>query len=60
VLLDHSHFEESSQILFAEVLRRFFALYAAVNTVVQLSVKLNNVKGVVKQWPPISGAQVLL
>lgn len=60
VLLDHTHFEESSPILFAAVLRRFFALYAAVNTVVQLSVELNNVKGTVKQWPPISGTQPLL
>jgi type VI secretion system protein ImpG len=60
VTLDHTHFEESSPILFAEVLRRFFALYAAVNTVVQVSLRLNNVNTVVKQWPPISGAQVLL
>lgn len=60
ILLDHTHFEESSPVLFAEVLRRFFALYAAVNTVVQLSLHINNVKGVIKQWPPIAGAQVLL
>lgn len=60
ILLDHSQFEETSPILFADVLRRFFALYAAVNTVVQLSVELNHVRGVVKQWPPISGTQVLL
>jgi type VI secretion system protein ImpG len=60
IMLDHTHFEESSPILFADVLRRFFALYAAINTVVQLSVQLNNVKGVVKQWPPAAGAQALL
>lgn len=60
LLLDHTHFEESSPILFADVLRRFFALYAAVNTVVQLRLEINNLKGTVKQWPPVAGAQVLL
>lgn len=60
LLLDHTHFEESSPILFAEVLRRFFALYMSVNTVVQVGVQINNVKGVVKQWPPVAGAQHVL
>lgn len=58
--LDHNRFEESSAVLFAEVLRHFFALYAAVNTVVQLRLNMPNVKGVVKQWPPLAGNQVLL
>jgi type VI secretion system protein ImpG len=58
--LDHNRFEECSAVLFAEVLRYFFALYAAVNTVVQVRLRMPNVKGVVKEWPPLAGNQVLL
>ncbi len=58
--LDHNRFEESSAVLFAAVLRHFFALYAAVNTVVQVRLRMPNVKGAVKEWPPLAGNQVLL
>lgn len=58
--LDHTRFEESSAVLFSAVLRHFFALYAAVNTVVQVRLRMPNVKGVVKEWPPLAGNQVLL
>jgi type VI secretion system protein ImpG len=58
--LDHTRFEESSAVLFCAVLRHFFALYAAVNTVVQVRLRMPNVRGVVKQWPPLAGNQVLL
>lgn len=60
VTLDHTRFEEASAVLFAAVLRHFFALYAAVNTVVQVRLRMPNVKGVVKEWPPLAGNQVLL
>jgi type VI secretion system protein ImpG len=42
------------------VLRQFFALYAAVNTIVQVRLLLPNNKGVLKEWPPLAGNQVLL
>lgn len=58
--LDHTRFEESSAVLFCAVLRHFFALYAAVNTVVQVRLRMPNVKGVLKEWPPLAGNQVLL
>lgn len=60
LMLDHAHFDESSPVLFADVLRRFFATYAAINTVVQLRLQINNTKGIVKEWPPVAGAQALL
>ncbi|HEX5127947.1 MAG TPA: type VI secretion system baseplate subunit TssF [Rhodocyclaceae bacterium] len=60
VTLDHNRFEETSAVLFAAVLRQFFALYAAVNTVVQVRLRMPNMKGVVKEWPPLAGNQVLL
>ncbi|MBW7901648.1 MAG: type VI secretion system baseplate subunit TssF [Rhodocyclaceae bacterium] len=58
--LDHHRFEETSAVLFAAVLRHFFTLYASVNTVVQLRLRMPDVKGVVKEWPPLAGNQVLL
>lgn len=58
--LDHTRFEESSAVLFCAVMRHFFALYAAVNTVVQVRLRMSNVKGIVKEWPPLAGNQVLL
>ncbi len=58
--LDHSRFEETSAVLFCAVLRQFFALYAAVNTVVQVRLSMPNIKGIVKEWPPLAGNQLLL
>ena len=58
--LDHSRFEETSAVLFCAVLRQFFALYAAVNTVVQVRLFMPNIKGVLKEWPPLTGNQLLL
>ena len=58
--LDHARFEETSAVLFCAVLRQFFALYAAVNTVVQVRLCMPNIKGVLKEWPPLAGNQLLL
>jgi type VI secretion system protein ImpG len=58
--LDHTRFEEESAALFASVLRHFFVLFAAVNTVVQVRLRMPDVKGVVKEWPPLPGNRVLL
>ena len=60
VTLDHTRFEDTSAVLFCTVLRHFFALYAAVNTVVQVRLRMPDVKGVLKEWPPLAGNQVLL
>ena len=58
--LDHARFEESSAVLFCAVLRHFFALYAAVNTVVLVRLRMPHVKGVLKEWPALAGNQLLL
>jgi type VI secretion system protein ImpG len=58
--LDHVRFEESSAVLFCAVLRNFFALYAAVNTVIQVRLHMPDKKGVLKEWPPLAGNQLLL
>ncbi|WP_255990975.1 type VI secretion system baseplate subunit TssF [Chitinolyticbacter albus] len=58
--LDRSHFEDASAVLFADVLRRFFALYATVNTLVELDLSTHDVKGTLKSWPPLIGAQPVL
>lgn len=60
VTLDHNRFEDSSAVLFCTVLRHFFALYVAVNTVVQVRLRMSNLKNMVKQWPLLAGNQVLL
>jgi type VI secretion system protein ImpG len=59
VTLDHARFEETSAVLFCAVLRQFFALYAAVNTVVQVRLWMPNIKGILKEWPPLAGNQLL-
>lgn len=58
--LDRTCFAEGSVILFGEVLRRFFALYSAVNTGVALRISVNDIKGVLKEWPSLAGATPLL
>jgi len=60
VTLEHHQFEDCSAVLFCSVLRHFFALYAAVNTIVQVRLFKPNHKGVLKAWPPLAGNQVLL
>jgi type VI secretion system protein ImpG len=51
---------QGSQVLFAEVLRRFLALYASVNTIVEVSMETPDAKGNLKEWPPLAGAHTLL
>ncbi|MED5523362.1 MAG: type VI secretion system baseplate subunit TssF [Pseudomonadota bacterium] len=58
--LDRKHFEGASPVLFAEVLRRFFALYASVNTLTELSLETHDTKGKLKTWPPMVGSQIVL
>lgn len=60
VTLEHARFEDCSAVLFCSVLRHFFALYAAVNTIVQVRLRMSDLKGVLKEWPPLAGNQALL
>lgn len=57
--LDRSHFSDASAVLFAAVLRHFLTLYAAVNTVVAVSLELRDGKGILKDWPALTAGQPL-
>ncbi|RAP57883.1 type VI secretion system baseplate subunit TssF [Oleiagrimonas sp. MCCC 1A03011] len=58
--VDLGHFEGASAALFASVLRHFMALYAEVNTVVELILESTTHRGELKIWPPLTGAQANL
>lgn len=56
--MDRAGFEDGSAVMFCEVLRRFFALYATVNTLVEVSLVTQDIKG--KQWQALPGARAVL
>ncbi|MDP2371747.1 type VI secretion system baseplate subunit TssF [Rhodoferax sp.] len=58
--LDRTQFESGGVVLFAMVLRHFMAMYASVNTVVEVSLATMDCKQTVKQWAPLAGAQIVL
>lgn len=60
IKIDRQRFEGSSPVLFAEVLRRFFALFASVNMLTELSLETHDIKGKLKTWPPMAGEQIVL
>lgn len=57
---DEDEFVGTGVFLFASVLDRFLGLYTALNSFTQLTVRTRQRKGVLKQWPPRSGEQILL
>ncbi|MGE3540630.1 MAG: type VI secretion system baseplate subunit TssF [Candidatus Tectimicrobiota bacterium] len=60
LVFDESAYVGSSALLFAAVLRHFFALYASVNTFAQLVITSHQREGTWKQWPPMAGEQSIL
>lgn len=58
--MDRNKFDDGSPVLFCEVLRRFFALYATVNNLVEVSLETQDIKGTRKQWQALAGAQTVL
>jgi type VI secretion system protein ImpG len=59
--LDRSNFDGCGVVLFASVLRYFLAMYATVNTVVEVSLATTDAtKQTVKRWEPLVGSQVVL
>ncbi|HYD80208.1 MAG TPA: type VI secretion system baseplate subunit TssF [Paucimonas sp.] len=72
--MDRKNFHDASPVLFCEVLRRFLTLYAAVNSLVEVSLETHDIKvekqgaetekqdlnekG--KQWEPLAGARPFL
>lgn len=58
--MDRNRFDDGSPVLFCEILRRFFALYATVNNLVEVSLETQDIKGTRKQWQALAGAQTVL
>ena len=50
----------SGVFLLASVLERFFGLYSGLNSFSQLSVNTLQRKGVLREWPPRAGEQIVL
>ena len=60
MVIDEERFDGGSPVLFADVLRRFLALYANLNTFTQVTLESRQRKGMWKQWPPLVGTQPVL
>lgn len=58
--VDRAAFEHSSAVLFASVLRHFMAQFAAVNTLVELSLECTSRREPLMSWPPLAGEQELV
>lgn len=58
--LDRSHFVGASPVLFAAVIDRFLALSCAVNSFSQLALQTPQDQGLVHEWPPRTGEQIVL
>jgi type VI secretion system protein ImpG len=55
---DERQYSGTGVFLLASVLERFLGLYAAINSFSRFTAKTN--QGVLKQWPPIAGEQMIL
>ena len=55
---DEEQYVGTGVFLLSSVLQRFLGLYSAVNSFSRLTVTTK--KGVLKQWPPLAGEQILL
>lgn len=60
VQLDRHAFTDASPVLFWQVLRHFFALYASVNNLVETGFTTNDSSGSDEGWPLLNGAQCVL
>ena len=60
ITFDAEDYARNSYLLLANVLNRFLALYATINSFTELAVKLEQREEVVKRWPPMIGEQPAL
>lgn len=60
LFIDEYGFENRSAVLFCSVLRHFLRSYATVNNSIEVSLEMNNLTGVQKQWQPLAGVQTVL
>ncbi len=58
--LDEEHYAGTGVFLFASVLERFLAHYTSVNSFVQTVAHVRQREGVLRRWPPRSGARSVL
>ncbi len=58
--LDEGNFVGAGAFLFATVLDRFLGMYTSINSFTQLSVRTEQRKEVLRQWPPRSGRKILV
>jgi len=58
VEFDEDQYVGTGVFLLASVLERFLGLYSALNSFSRLTARTG--KGVIKQWPPLAGEQILL
>jgi type VI secretion system protein ImpG len=58
--LDEEQYVGSGVFLLASVLERFFGLYSGLNCFSQLRVKTLQRKGVLREWAPRAGEQIVL
>ena len=60
VVLDETHFAETSAYLFATVLEHIFSLHAAANTFTELVLVSRQREGTWLRWPPKIGGRALI
>lgn len=58
--MDRSQFNDSNPVLFCSVLRHFFTLYANVNSLVEVSLKAQDIHEEPTQWQAMAGAKTVL
>ena len=58
--LDEAHFAGGGAYLFSAILEHFLGLYVSMNSFSQLVMRSKGRKGVLGEWPPRAGSQVLL
>ena len=57
---DGERFSTSGAFVLAQVLERFIALYASINSFTRLTARIRGRSGVLRTWPPRAGDLVLL
>jgi type VI secretion system protein ImpG len=58
--LDEEQFVGGGVYLFASVIESFLGLYASLNSFSQLSVRVQQRKEVLREWPPRAGRRILM
>lgn len=60
VEMDGAEFTSASPVLFCSVLRHFLRIYASVNHLIELHLETDDIKGIKKQWQPLTGTTIAL